>query len=186
MMRPLFRLSRIFPLLALASALAAPPLAPAFAVESAWTPIVPPGWDKVTMPDLISTGDFGFRAWQVDGYMEAAGDFDGDGRRDAAEVYINRHTGNHAVFITLNARAVARVYKVIEAPANLMARISISRALPGEYVNACAKGFGDGKTCTPAIFRVKHDGLAYFAFETAAKMVYWDGRSFVEEFVSDE
>jgi hypothetical protein len=154
--------------------------------DTAWTPTVPPGWDKVAPLDLFGTGDFGFRASQVDGYMEATGDFDGDGRPDLAEVYLNRHTGNHAVFITLNARAVARVYKVIEAPANLLVRIGISRAVPGEYRNACWKNKeAKGNTCTPATFHMKYDGLAYFTFEAASQLVYWDGRGFVDEAVSD-
>ena len=184
MMRRLYQLSRIATALALL--LAAPFCGPALAeTDTMWTPIIPPGWDKVTMPDLLSTGDFGFRASQVSGYMEARGDFDGDGRPDVAEVYVNRHTGNHAVFITLNARAVARIYKVIEAPANLMARIGISRTVPGEYRNACPKGYGADKACAPALFKLKNDGVAYFTFESAQKMFYWDGRGFVDEAVSD-
>lgn len=186
MMRRSFRLSRIAAgtVLACAALFGLPALSE---TDTAWTPIVPPGWDKVTYPDLLSTGDFGFRASQVSGYMQAIGDFDGDGRPDIAEVYVNRHTGNHAVFITLNARAVARVYKVIEAPANLMARIGISRAVPGEYRNACAKGLGAKGLggCTPTKFKMKYDGLAYFIFESAQEMVYWDGRGFVDEAVSD-
>jgi len=161
------------PLIALSAAapFAAPPT---FAVTStAWTPTVPPGWDKVSKFDLLGTGDFGFRATLVDGYMEASGDFDGDGRTDVAEVYLNRHTGKHAVFITLNARAVARVYKVIEAPANLLVRIGISRTVPGEYRNG------------PIAFKTKYDGLAYFTFEAASQLVYWDGRGFVDESVAD-
>jgi hypothetical protein len=147
---------------------------PALALtDTTWTPIVPPGWEKVVPFDLLGTGDFGFRASQVDGYMEARGDFDGDGRPDLAEVYLNRHTGKHAVFITLNARAVARVYKVIEAPANLLVRIGISRTVPGEYRNG------------PATIKTKYDGLAYFSFDAASQLVYWDGRGFVDEAVSD-
>ncbi|MBY0510139.1 MAG: hypothetical protein K2P94_08280 [Rhodospirillaceae bacterium] len=181
MMRRLLKHLRVAALLA-APLLGLSTAPPAFALtETTWTPIVPPGWDKVVPFDLLGTGDFGFRASQVDGYMEAGGDFDGDGRPDRAEVYLNRHTGKHAVFITLNARAVARVYKVIEAPANLLVRIGISRAVPGEYRNACASG----KTCTPATFTTKHDGLAYFTFESAAQVVYWDGRGFVDERVGD-
>lgn len=166
---------RLLKHLRIAALLVVPLTAPSsFALtETAWTPIVPPGWDKVTKFDLLGTGDFGFRATLVDGYMEASGDFDGDGRPDLAEVYLNRHAGKHAVFITLNARAVARVYKVIEAPANLLVRISISRAVPGEHRNG------------PATFKTKYDGLAYFAFETASQLVYWNGRGFVDEAVSD-
>lgn len=185
MMRRTFTPSRIVTALALLFALSGPVSTPALAVDAAWTPTIPPGWDKVTGLDLLSTGDFGFRAWQVDGYMEASGDFDGDGRPDLAEVYVNRHTGNHAVFITLNARAVARVYKVIEAPANLMARIGISRTVPGAYRTACADGYGDGKACTPQIFKAKYDGIVYFSFDSVANMIYWDGRGFVDAHIGD-
>ena len=173
MMRRLLKHLRIATLLA-AALLGLGAASPALAfTETTWTPIVPPGWEKVSKFDLLGTGDFGFRATLVDGYMEATGDFDGDGRTDLAEVYLNRHTGKHGVFITLNARAVARVYKVIEAPANLLVRIGISRAAPGEHRNG------------RATFKTKYDGLAYFAFESAAQVVYWDGRGFVDEQVSD-
>ena len=97
--------------------------------DTVWTPTIPPGWEKVSLPDLLSTGDFGFRASQVSGYLETIGDFDGDGHRDIAQVFVNRRTDQHAVFVTLNARAVVRIYKVIEEPANLMARIAISRII---------------------------------------------------------
>jgi hypothetical protein len=191
-MRRVFKLSRVatllalpsfaLPFFALVSALFLP--APTHAdVDTVWTPTVPPGWEKVEPFDLLGTGDFGFRASLVSSNMDATGDFDGDGRPDTAAVYLNRHTGNLAVFVTLNARAVPRVYKVIEAPANLLARVWISRAIPGEYRSAC--GYGNGKTCTPAKFRVQYDGIAYFTFEAAAEVVYWNGNGFVDEVVND-
>ena len=154
-------------------------------VETAWTPGIPSGWEKATPSHLEGTGDFGFRAAMASPYQETSGDFDGDGRRDQAQLFINRKTATYGLFITLNARSVPRVYKLLEGPMNEIARVGLARVPPGEYANACAKSYGKAKDCTPEIVKIKSDGVDYFNFEFAARYYYWNGEGFASADIGD-
>jgi len=155
---------------------------------AAWMSRIPAEWEKASLTALRGTRDFQFRTLHPSGYLEVVADFDGDGRPDAAGLFVNRRTQRHAVFVTLDGPEGPRCFKVAEGAVDLLARMGIYRIEPGRYDNVCARRAARGKTaedCAPVTFTVKASGLSYFTFESAARYIYWDGERFTEQWISD-
>ena len=67
---------------------------------------LPDGWEKLGVADLPTSAA---RSADPKGFLEAAGDFDGDGKPDTAALYISRGLGKFAVFVTLAPNRIAKV-----------------------------------------------------------------------------
>lgn len=126
----------------------------AAAAQAADAPVytkLPDGWEKLSIDDLPANTA---RAADPKGFLEARGDFDGNGTPDTAAVYLSRGLGKYAVFVVL---APERIAKVTDGQLRQVANYGI-KAVKG------AKG----------------DNVAYFRFGSPEKNFAWNGAAFAE------
>lgn len=108
-------------------------------------------------------------------YARATADLDGDGRPDQAAILIAVDESMEGLFVKLSSHNpgdwtfAASKYRRPGAGTNS----GISVREPGRIPNMCEKGY---RPCGPAEPRLvlKHQGIDYFEFESAASVVYWD------------
>ena len=126
--------------------------ASAYAAEAPIYDKLPDGWEKLAVADIPASTA---RSADPKGFLEAAGDFDGDGKPDTAAFYISRGLGKFGVFATL---APNRIAKVTDGMLRQVANFGIK---------AGAKG-------------AKGDTVAYFRLGSPEQLFAWTGTAFAE------
>jgi hypothetical protein len=120
--------------------------------------------DAATMPDYLD-----FRANSPNGYRTASGDFDGDGRPDAAGFY----TRGDELVLAVRLAASPDVPVVIWDTRTDHARyFGVETAAPGVHRTACSRYW----RCEPgerSEVQLTHDGIMLLAFEGPAEFLYF-------------
>lgn len=141
------------------------------------------GWRIASLRDVERAPDFAARSKDPGGYMSVRADFDGDGRDDEAGFFVSGDEKAYAVFIGVPGHPMR--HKVAEGPIADLPRLGLSLGKAGTFQTACGKGYGAAKDCATKSFVAAHPTLNLFTFESGARVVYWDGKVFRAEAVTD-
>jgi hypothetical protein len=151
-----------------------------FAQES-----LPPGWRKPTSTE--ATG-----AWREKSptrFLVAEGDFDGDGKKDTAELLVDLPGSHFNLFVKFAAVAEWQPLYGSVGEAKDLAEFGIVPVKPGQYKTACGKGYGD-YACAhgePELLQLSGSAIDFFFNESSDFIFYWDSKTkkFVKIQMSD-
>ncbi len=145
---------------------------------------LPPGWRVPTPAETV--GDW--RHKSPTGFVKVKGDFDGDGKPDAAQLLINPSSHQFALFVQLSS---ATSWRLVGAPTDIRSldRFGIDLVKPGKYKTACGKGYGD-YACAhgePDTLKLSTSAIDFFYTESSDSIFYWDvsRKEFLEVLMSD-
>jgi hypothetical protein len=144
---------------------------------------LPQGWRS---PTRAEAGD-SWREKSPTRFLTVKGDFDGDGKPDAAELLVNPSTNQFALFVKLGSSA----WRMLDRPGHVksLGRFGIDLVRPGKYETACGKGYGD-YACAhgePDYLVLSRPAIDFIYTESSDSIFYWDDRQrkFVEVLMSD-
>lgn len=165
-------------LLALLVALATPGVACAGEVD------LPAGWRAPTAAQNVrNLAEARKSGGAVNQKLSIAADFDGDGRQDRAVVLLNDRTGRFAVFV--RRASAGRFVKVADGgDAEWLWNYTLELASPGEQQTACGRGHNIEGPCRPTVSN-RWPGIFWVTVESHVDLIYWDGRRFRLEVLSD-
>ena len=108
----------------------------------------------------------------------AAGDFDGDGRRD--EAFFSKRAGEYHLVACLNdGKEAFSLHKV-----RYVTERSVYSTAPGIYLSACAKGYASGCNSDDlAEVELEHDAIMFI--HKAGMIFYWANGDFRKVWISD-
>lgn len=138
------------------------------------------GWRQATLKDVEKSADYAQRAKHPAGYLSARADFNGDGTEDEAAFFISADDKTYALFVVPPGRKPSQ--EVAEGPIAEFPRVGVFAGRAGEYQAAC--GMGRKQDCK-ASFTAPYPTMHLFSFQSGARVIYWDGRAFVTQAISD-
>ncbi|GAC1029232.1 hypothetical protein thsps21_00590 [Pseudomonas sp. No.21] len=140
-------------------------------------------WVEVSPGLFAGTADEALRKQEPSGYTRAVGDFDGDGQEDSARLLVSAAgDGEFAVALALSSE---RQVPHIVSTGTDIARVGLATQAPGRYPTACGKGAGQlDAACTEAV-TLSHPALALFTFESATRVLYFEGGQLREAWLTD-
>ncbi len=119
------------------------------------------------------------RQWSETKFLRVDADFNADGIQDYAHlVKSTKFDGEgFAVYLsgtTGHAWRIIDSFEYDKSSSDPRMFMGISKAKPGQYKTACGKGYWECSDDEPAILNLKNDGVAYFWFESASSIWYWN------------
>ncbi len=119
------------------------------------------------------------RQWSDTNFLRVDADFNVDGTMDYAHlVKSTTYSGEgFAVYLSNqsgHAWTIIDSYEYDKSSPKQSLFMGISKANPGSYKTACGKGYWKCKEGEPEILELEHDGIAYFLFESASSIWFWD------------
>ncbi len=145
---------------------------------------LPSGWRRATPAESSNE----WREKSPTRFLVVKGDFDGDGKEDTAELFINSSSNQFALFVKL---ASTDKWQLTGAPVNGMwfGQFGIHLVKPGKYETACGKGYGE-YACShgePETLKVPGAAIDFFYRESSDSYFYWDKkeRAFRKILMSD-
>ena len=131
-------------------------------------------WQPVTLDELKATPEFRLRTGAGGDYLKAVGDFNGDGKLDAAHLAKDEARGRGGVLVVLGGQNT--YYTVSEFPIAELGRMGVNALRPGVYPRACVDADMKPMTCaTPPEITFEKDALDVFAFNAHGRFIYWIG-----------
>jgi beta-lactamase regulating signal transducer with metallopeptidase domain/ankyrin repeat protein len=136
----------------------------------------PRGWDSPG-PEVMRANPM--RAGSPSLYTEARADIDGDGREDHAALFVAADRSREGLFVKLSSRRSGQWQLAASTdrdPGLDGLHMGIAIEAPGTYQAACTRGVG--APCAPGATTevvLAQSAIAFFAFESARSLVYWDG-----------
>jgi hypothetical protein len=131
----------------------------------------PPGWRSPTRTEAPGK----WREKSQTRFLRVDGDFDGDGKTDTAELFVNPSSRQFGLFVKL---ASGGTWQLVNEAADVkaLARIGISLVKPGKYETACGKGYDDSFCAhgEPDFLTLSTAAVDLFVEESADSIVYWD------------
>ena len=115
--------------------------------------------------------------------MSTQGDFNGDGLLD--EAYFVRTNDTYALVLALSG---VDELTILDPEMVTLARSGISTLPPGKYTAYCAVRFRGTRDCPEGVLRellTEHDSVQSFAYEAAARVLYWDDGQIYELYWAD-
>jgi hypothetical protein len=111
-------------------------------------------------------------------FLVVRGDFDSDGKPDAAELLVNASGSQFALFVRL---ASTGKWQSVNEPIDIKSfdRFGIDLVKPGKYKTACGKGYGD-YACAhgePDVLKLSAPAIDLFYTESSDSIFYWDQSS---------
>lgn len=145
----------------------------------------PQGW-RAAVKDEV---DDGWRDFSPVRYLEATGDFNGDGVTDEARIFV-RPDGSEAglfAFICDRDRNCKKHLLLSVKGAKAIRRMGINREPRGQYKTACGKGYRECKEDETPEIEIRNDSIDLFENEGAYSYFYWDEESngFKRVWISD-
>lgn len=113
----------------------------------------------------------------------AAGDFNGDGRRDAV-LHLRRSRSREAGLVVAfhGTRAGGYEAHVLPRWQRMGAQFCVTRVRPGAVAYLRE---GGSRGSAPAVLRLRHDGVELLLPGIASRLYYWDGKRYLSVATSD-
>ena len=125
-------------------------------------------------------------------FLRVEGDFNSDGKQDSAQLVKSERIDGEGFAVHISTPTgyewqIVRHFEYKKPSSKPTLRMGISIAEPGNYKTACAKGYWKCKEGEPKILNLKSIGIAYFLFESASSIWYWDNSKgkFTQVWISD-
>ena len=133
------------------------------------------GWRKPNNKELGD--DYSWRKDDINLYLTAKADFDGDDNEDEAFLLINNKENTIGLFVSLSSQGKKSVLlETIEDKKNIIG-MGIKAAKPGKYKTACGKGYWDCKKGEPAQLNLKMSAIDLFQYESANSFFVWNNKA---------
>lgn len=132
---------------------------------------LPLGWRRPTKSETADE----WRNKSRTRFLIVSGDFDGDGRRDVAEILVNPSGKKFGVFVKL--AATRHWQSLVTYDLDSLGRYAIEFVKPGKYKTACGKGYGDWACAhgEPEVLVLRHSAIDFVYTHSADIFYYWDG-----------
>lgn len=127
----------------------------------------PRGWRALTEADLGPQEAQAFRRSERGTYLEAAGDYDGDGQPDRAGFLVREQDGRAGLFFFL-----ANGRPVLADTVEDITYMGINAVAAGEVVPGCPHGAQ--RDCNRQTFVMPRDGVELFLTESAVTYYYFE------------
>ncbi|TAN39492.1 MAG: hypothetical protein EPN25_11525 [Nitrospirae bacterium] len=127
-------------------------------------------WRKPDNKELGS--DYSWRKEDLNLYLTAKADFDGDGKTDTAALLINEN--KMGLFVTFASRKNIPALLLEATDKKEIRSMGIKAAKPDRYKTACGKGYWDCKKEEPEILNLKQPAIDFFTYESANSYFVWD------------
>ncbi|MDY6943575.1 MAG: FG-GAP repeat protein [Pseudomonadota bacterium] len=120
----------------------------------------------------------GEQYWRRDfenGALKATGDFDGDGKRDVAEIRFSQESnaGKVALFFVSDTMGQPKRRMIDEFVGMDASQVGIRRVAPGRYETVCGKAYAQCSPEMSTVVELHNDGLEFFVFESSHILYYW-------------
>jgi hypothetical protein len=142
------------------------------------------GWRTPIQADL---GASDWRKEDPNLYLIAKADFDGDGKKDTAQLLINDKENKMGLFVTLASERNESALLLETTDKNEIRNMGIKAVKPGQYKTACGKGYWKCKKEEPEILNLKQSPIDFFLSEGANSYFIWDrkAKAFKRIWISD-
>lgn len=134
---------------------------------------LPIGWRRANTVERSSA----WRKKSPTRFLRVEGDFDGDGKSDIAELFINPTEKKFAVFVRL---ASGKNWQMLGEPGALgdLDRFAIDLVKPGKYQTPCGKGYDDSFCAhgEPDYLVLKNSAIDFIYTESADSIFYWEAK----------
>src|SRR5258708_13575113 len=155
-------------------------LCPCFAQVS-----LPVGWRNPASAE--ATGAWGKKS--PTRCLVAESDFDGDAKKDTAELLVDLPGKHFGLFVRLAAAAEWQPLDSGQGDVKDLAELGIDPVKPGKYKTACGKGYGDYASSheEPELLQRSETAVDFFYNESSDFIFYWDtkAKKFVKIQMSD-
>jgi hypothetical protein len=137
---------------------------------------LPNGWRLPTQAEIDAVP---MRSWSETKFPRVDGDFNADGKRDFAQLVKNEKIDGEGFAVHISTPSgyewqIVRHFEYKNPSSKPTLRMGISIAEPGDYKTACGKGYWECDEGEPTILNLINIGIAYFMFESASSIWYWD------------
>jgi len=150
---------------------------------------LPDGWRSPTQAEIDVVP---MRSWSETKFLRVDGDFNLDGKQDYAQLVKNEEIDGEGFAVHISTPSgyewkIVTHFEYRNPSSSPTLRMGIAIAEPGDYKTACGKGYWECKEGEPEIFTLYGIGVAYFLFESASSIWYWDDSKgeFTEIWISD-
>lgn len=150
---------------------------------------LPTGWRLPTQTEIEAVP---IRSWSETKFLRLDGDFNSDGKPDVAQLVKSEEIEGEGFAVRLSTPSgyewrIVRHFEYKNPSSKPTLRMGLSIAEPGDYKTACGKGYWECKEGEPEILELKSVGIAYFLFESASSIWYWDNlkEEFTQVWISD-
>ncbi len=150
---------------------------------------LPNGW-RLPTPGEVDVVPM--RNWDESKFLKVEGDFNSDGISDIAQL-VKSDVFEGEGFAVLLSSESGHQWQIVDSfeykytSTKPMLKMGLSLVKPGEYRTACGKGYWECNKGEPEVLELKSIGLAYFLFESASSIWFWDQKTehFVQVWISD-
>lgn len=110
-------------------------------------------------------------------FLMAVGDFDGDQKKDRAQIVVSSDGRAFAVAVSLSSTPAHLILE--KGDIESLSTMGIAPVQPGSYKTACGKGYGDWACANgePKVLELKTAAIDLFANGSADVILYWDPKS---------
>jgi hypothetical protein len=131
---------------------------------------LPAGWRRPVPAEVKQE----WRSKDEGRFLIADGDFDGDKKKDHAEILVEAGGKQFGVVVWLSSARRAMILE--KGDIGSLERMGIAIVQPGSYRTACGKGYGDWACANgePENLALKNQAIDFFAHESADAILYWD------------
>jgi len=150
---------------------------------------LPDGWRLPTQAEINAVP---MRSWSETKFLRVDGDFNSDGKLDFAQLVKSENSDGEGFAVYLSNPTgyewqVVQNFMYKKRPSNPTLYMGLDIAEPGSYKTACGKGYWACKEGEPEILVLNNLGVAYFKFESASSIWYWDNSKdkFKQIWISD-
>lgn len=143
---------------------------------------------RIPLRSELKVDESGWRKENIDLYLVAKADFDGDGQEDIAKLLINEKENKIGLLVTLTTRknAPPLLLETIDDKKQIIG-MGIRIVNPGKYKTACGKGYWVCKNNEPEILILQLPTIDLFQYESANSYFVWNGerKKFEKVWMSD-
>lgn len=150
---------------------------------------LPTGWRLPTQAEIDAVP---MRSWSETKFLRLDGDFNSDGRQDIVQLVKSEEIDGEGFAVRLSTSLgyewqIVRHFEYKKPSSKPTLRMGLSTVEPGNYKTACGKGYWECKEGEPKVLNLESIGIAYFLFESASSIWYWDNlnEKFIQVWIRD-